>query len=82
MKVNVSINDELMEKIDNYSKENYITRSHFFTMVSNQFLAQLELTSALKEVSKAVKKISENNIVDDESQKQLDLFEKIVSMIK
>ena len=82
MKVNMTINDELMAKIDKYADENYMSRSQFFTSVSKQYLNQIELLSALNEVSKAIKKISENNFIDDDSKKTLDAFEFLLKNVR
>lgn len=78
MKLNVSLNDELVEKIDNYADKNYMTRSGFIAFATNQYLNQVEIMNVMKEMNVALKKISEINEIDEESKKTLEMFEKLV----
>ena len=74
MKVNISIDDELMEKIDEYAKKNYTNRSAVFAQATNQFLLTQSVPAAIGEIALAFKKISENNAIDDDSKKKLEEF--------
>lgn len=41
--VQISINDDLMNKIDAYAKDNFMSRSAFFSMLANQHFQGLEV---------------------------------------
>lgn len=43
MKVTISIDDALMERIDNYADENFMSRSGFITFACNEYLKQQEV---------------------------------------
>lgn len=78
MKVNITVDDELMQRIDEYSKEIYMTRSGLVSLACAQFLNTVEATRALKDISLAMRKIAETGTIDEESRKKLDDFETVV----
>jgi len=73
-KVNISINDELLRRIDDYAERNFSNRSAVLSMAANQFLLQQAVPQALGEMAIAFKRIADNNEIDDESKKKLDEF--------
>lgn len=81
MKVNISFDDELIARIDNYSDRNYMTRSGFISFACTQLLAAEEVKYAIKDLSIAMRKIADTGKIDDESKQQLEDFERIVKVI-
>lgn len=77
MKVQLSLNDDLMKRVDKYAEENYISRSTFFALAASQFVNQQEVVSAIKGMALSMKKIADNNCVDDETLRDLEDFERI-----
>lgn len=77
MKINVSINDDLLKKIDEYVASNYMTRSGFISFISNKYLVEVESQALLKDLSKAMRKIADTGKIDDEILEQLEAFEKV-----
>lgn len=73
-KVNISINDELLQRIDEYAEKNYTNRSAVFAQSANQFLLAQAVPQALGEIALAFNKISENNKIDEDSKKKLEDF--------
>ena len=80
-KIQISINDDLLEKVDVYAKKNYLSRSGFLALASSQYLNHLEMVSALKDMSVAFKKIAQTGIVDDETMEKLEAVESMASMM-
>ena len=81
MNVQISVNDDLLEKIDKYAKSNFMSRSAFFCMCANQHLQAVEVTSHLRDLTYSVKKIADGQEVDAETLKKLDDFERMASLL-
>lgn len=80
-KIQISINDDLLEKVDSFAKKNYMSRSGFLAMASNQYLNNVEMVAAMKDMSLAFKKIAQTGVVDDETMEKLEAIESMASLI-
>lgn len=81
MKVQISMNDDLVKRIDNYVGNNYMTRSGLITLACNQYLGQAEVIGAIKEMALAMRKIADTGTIDDETIEMLEDFERISKML-
>jgi len=81
MKLNISIDDELMQKVDAYIKQNYMSRSGFFSMLANQHFQALQVTDSLKDITLSIRKVADTNEIDDETQKKLEDFERLTKLV-
>ena len=80
-KVQISVDDELLKRIDNYSERNYLSRSGLCTLAASQFLNQAEVSSAIKDMALCMRKIADAGSVDEETQKQLEDFERLAQLL-
>lgn len=80
-KVQISIDDELLQRVDKQADSLYMSRSGFITSACAQVLNSTEMMVAIKDVSLAMRKIADTNQIDDESKKQLEDFERMVKLI-
>ena len=80
-KVQLSIDENLLDRIDNYADQNYMSRSTFFTMASSQFLNQAEVVFAIRDLSLAMQKIAKDKKVDNETLERLEDFERFTHML-
>lgn len=80
-KINISIDDELLNRIDNFADNNYMSRSGLITLATNQYLNSAEVIKAVKDMSVSMRKIAENGNVDDDTLKQLEDFERISNVL-
>lgn len=71
MRIQVSMNDDLVAKIDAYCEEYYMTRSGFFSFVANQHLVKDEISKTLSALRSAMIKISEGKDLSDDEVKNL-----------
>ncbi len=78
MKLQISLDDELVSRIDNCADRNYMTRSGFISQACVQFLNQNELVSSINRISYAVLKAAENNEIDEDTRRQLEEFQIMV----
>lgn len=80
MKVNFSIDDDLMRRVDAYADENYMSRSGFVTFACAQYLNQMEAFKAIKEMSILMKKIADSGKVTPETMEQLEDMERLAKL--
>lgn len=80
-KVQISIDENLLYRIDSYSEQSYMTRSGFITLACSQFLNQAEIVFAIKDLSLAMQKIAKDKKVDKETLERLEDFERLSRML-
>lgn len=80
-KVQISVDDDLLKRIDNYADRNYLSRSGLFTLAASQFLNQAEVSSAIMDMALSMRKIADVGAVDEETQKQLEDFERLAHLL-
>lgn len=80
-KVQISVDDELLSRIDSYSDSNYMSRSGLITQACAQYLNQAEMMFLIKDMSLAMRKIAETGKVDHETMEKLEDFERFAKMI-
>lgn len=81
MKVNITLDDELMHRVDQYADENYMSRSGFISLACVQYLNTQEAFRLVKQMSVTLKKIAEDGAVDAETRRELDDYERICRML-
>lgn len=80
-KVQVTLDDKLLERIDTYADENYMSRSGLVSLSVTQFLNTADITKAVKDLSLAMRKIADTGTVDHETMEQLEDFERIAQYL-
>lgn len=81
MKVQISIDDELMKRVDSYADANYMSRSTLFSIAATQYVSSHEVIQAIKDMAISMKKIAETGTVDHEVMEQLEDFERLSKML-
>ena len=81
MKVGITIDDELLKRIDSFADANYMSRSGLLSVAATQYLNALEVQSAIKDMSLAMRKIADTGKIDHESMEQLEDFERLAKLI-
>lgn len=81
MKVNLTFNDDLMKRIDDYAERNYMTRSGLISFAITQFLNGQQMISAVQDMSVCMRKIADNGQVDEETEKKLQELEIIAKVL-
>lgn len=75
MKVQISINDDLLKRVDKYAKDNYLSRSAVITMSLNQYLLSYDMVTLIQDMDISMRKIADTGKIDDDSLRQLEDFE-------
>lgn len=81
VKVNVTIDEGLLERIDEYAEDNFITRSGLVQLAMSQFLTANEATKALVEISLSLKKIAQSGSFSEADLRQLQGLEQLAIML-
>lgn len=80
-KINISIDDELLNKIDKLAEENYTSRSGFISMGMSQFVVSKEVVSAIQSMSVSMAKIATLGTIDEDTFKELETFQNLCKMV-
>ena len=75
VKFQVSMDDELFAKIEDYADRNYTTRSGAISLACNQLVMTDEIQRAIRTMALAMKRIAESNEIDEQSKEDLRHFE-------
>lgn len=81
MKVQITLDNALMERIDSYADANYMSRSGLISLAATQFLNAADVTAAVKDMALCMRKIADTGLVDEETKKQLEDFERLSKML-
>lgn len=81
MKVQITLDDALMERVDAYADENYMSRSGLLSLAITQFLNASDVTKSIKEMAVCMRKIADTGTVDHEVMEQLEDFERLSKML-
>lgn len=81
MKVQITLDDALMQRVDAYADQNYMSRSGLLSLAVTQYLNAADVSLAVKEMALAMRKIADNGTVDHETMKQLEDFERLSKML-
>lgn len=81
VKVNITLDEELLQRIESFADENYLTRSGLITLAVSQYLIQAEASRAIVDISLAMRKIADTGSVTEEQLNQLEDFERFARML-
>lgn len=72
MKINVSLDDRLAKRMDDYAEENYMTRSGLISISLTQYLNTQEMISVIKNMSMSLAKIADSKMVTEEDKAEIE----------
>lgn len=73
-KINISFDIELLGKIDEYAKNNYMSRTAVITQACTQLVMAQEVTRALSKLAISMQRIADTQEIDEQSKKELESF--------
>lgn len=77
VKINVTIDEDLLCRVDRYCDDNFMSRSGLISISVNQFLNTNEALKAIKVMSSSMRKIADKGEVDPETLRDLEDFERL-----
>lgn len=81
IKLGITLDEELLRRVDEYAEENYLNRSSLISLATTQFLNASDATKAIRDIAFAMRKIADEGQIDDETKKQLEDFERFSKML-
>lgn len=77
IKINVTLDEDLLRRLDEYAEENYLNRSSLVSLATTQFLNAADVTKAVRDMAFAMRKIADNGSIDEETKRELEDFERL-----
>lgn len=81
MKVQITLDDELMKRVDDFADSNYMSRSGLLSIAATKYLNEQAVIFAVKDMAIAMRKIADVGVIDDDTRKQLEDFERLSSIL-
>lgn len=81
VKVQITMEEDLLNAVDDYCDTHYMNRSWLITQSLTQVINQQKVLDALVNVSYAVKKCADSGNIDEETKKEIEAFQTMISMI-
>lgn len=81
MKVQISLDDKLMERADAFADANYMSRSGLISLALTHYLNTNDTLMAIQNLSLAMKKIADTGNLDHETMEQLEDFERVCKVL-
>lgn len=80
-KVQISIDDKLLERIDTFADENYISRSGLISMGMSDYLTSKETLRLIKNLGIAIQKIADQGNVDEDTLRDIEDYGRLFKLV-
>lgn len=80
MKLNISMNDDLVARLEKLAGENYMTRSGIISVACAEYVNQVELVSLVKGLALSINKLASKGLADDEVADMLEDYQRLVEL--
>ena len=81
MIVQITLDDELVSRLDDYAEDNYLSRSGCISLALSQYLNAADVTKAIKDLAISMRKIADTGKVSAEQMEQLEDMERLAKML-
>lgn len=81
VKVQITMDEELLSRLDAWADDSYMTRSGLITVAVSQYLNQVEAVKAVKGVALSLRKIADSGFVTDEQMKELEDWGRAIDIL-
>ncbi len=80
MKVQITLDDELMKQVDDYVDRHFMSRSAVFSFAVSQLVNSDVAINAVVDMAASMKKIADTGVLDDETMKKFEDYERLLKM--
>lgn len=80
-KLGITMRDELVERLEEFAEENYMSRSGAISLAVSQFLAGKELTKAIKELADSMSKMADKGMITEEDKAKVESIAQTVALL-
>lgn len=77
-KIQISIADDLLERVELYCKRNYMTRSGLFSQSVLQLMNSTDAVTAMISLAACMQRIADNGDIDEQTKKELRAIQAMV----
>lgn len=81
-KITISLQDELLDKLDNHCEKNFSTRSAFISQSINNTLLSLEIPEALNKICFLFEQVAKDKEIDENTKQDLFKLKTIAEVLK
>lgn len=81
MKLGITLDDNLVARLDEYAEDNYMTRSGCISLALTQYLNASDVTKAIKDLSLSMRKIADTGKISSDQMEQLEDLERLAKML-
>ena len=79
-KVQITLDEELLNSVDEYCDKNYMNRSWLISQALVQVINQQKMIDAIGNISIAMRNVSESGILDEDTKRQMEQFENLCKL--
>lgn len=79
--VTITVDDALLEKVDEYAKEYFTNRSGVFAQAAAQYLVGMELKEAVRSMKTAFQSIAAAGKVDESTLRELEAVQRALGIM-
>ena len=80
-KVQITLDENLLQRVDTYADDNYLSRSALCSLALTQYINSNDALKALSDIAIALKKIANTGTISEDDKKKLDDFEIYAQML-
>ena len=80
-KLQITIDDRLNSKIDQFCDDNFMTKSNFFNFSATEFLVSRDVSKAIMELNVSLKRVADSNQIDEQTRTELEAFQKTCDLL-
>lgn len=81
MKVQITLDDDLMKRVDEYADKNYMSRSGLLSLAVTKYLNEADVIKAVKEMAVCMRKIADKGTLDHDTMEQLEDFQRLSNLL-
>jgi len=81
-KINVTIDEELLDEVDKYAKLRHMSRSGFLAFSASQNIEAIKFQSLLPQYTDLLRQLSSGSDLDEETLEKIDDMERSVSALR
>ena len=81
MKIQISIDDNLLVRADTFANQNYLSRSGLVALSLSHYLRQEELLSSIKNCSLAIQKVAHEGKLDPKTVELFNEFQTVSNIV-
>lgn len=80
-KVQISIDDELLSKLDDFANRNFFTRSGAISMAVSSMIMSDDIKRAIVSMSVSMRRIADAGSIDEKAKEDLIAFENLAKLL-